>query len=112
MIAGETVVVIRRERIGTLPGNTPEYAEVETLVENVLIDPKPGSDVTDSVRPDGTQAEYVLHFPKGFVGSLRGASVKVRGGDPMEVEGDPQSYTNANTPLLWNRPVSVYRVDG
>lgn len=111
-IKGETVIIIRRERIGTLPGNTPEYAEVETPVENVLIDPKPGTDVTDSVRPDGTRAEYILHFPKTFVGSLRGASVRVRDSGPMQVEGDPQPYTNANTPGPWNRPVAVYRVDG
>lgn len=112
MIVGETVVVIRREQVGTLPGNTPDYAFVETPVEDVLIDPKPGADVFESVRPDGTRAEFVLHFPKAFIGSLRGASVKVRGGDPMEVEGDPQAYTIENTPLRWNRPVSVYRVDG
>lgn len=112
MIVGEDVVVIRRERVGTLPGNTPEYLYVSTLVEDVLIDPRPGAEVTDSVRPDGTRAEYVLHFPKAFVGSLRGATVKVRGGDPMAVEGDPQAYTDANTPGRWNRPVSVYRVDG
>jgi len=111
-IKGENVVVIRQEQVGTLPGNVPEYAEVPTPVENVLVDPSPGADVVDSVRPDGTRAEFTLHFPKTYSGSLRGAHVVVRGGEPLAVEGDPQPYTNENTPGPWNRPVNVFRVEG
>ncbi|MGP5012729.1 hypothetical protein ACTXJU_03550 [Glutamicibacter ardleyensis] len=109
---GETVTVIREVRVGTLPGNTPDYERLETVVENVLIDPSPGSDVTETHRPDGTRLEYRLHFPKTFTGTLRGAEVIVRGGNPLFVEGDPQPYTNENTPGPWNRPVDVFTVKG
>lgn len=111
-IRGETVTVIRELRVGTLPGNTPDYQRVETPVENVLIDPSPGADVVESNRPDGARLEYRLHFPKTFTDSLRGAEVIVRGGLPLRVEGDPQPYTDANTPGPWNRPVDVFTVKG
>lgn len=111
-IQGEDVVVVRREQVGTLPGNTPEYAEVETTVENVLVAPGARADVFDAERPDGTTVVFNLHFPKTFSGSLRNASVKVRGGEPLAVIGDPQPYTGANTPGDWHMPVEVERVDG
>lgn len=109
-IRGEDVIVVRRERVGTLPGNTPEYADVETPVKNVLVAPGPREDLPD--RVDGTKIVFNLHFPKTFQGSLRNASVKVRGGDALPVIGDPQPYTGANTPGAWNMPVEVERADG
>lgn len=109
---GETVVVVRREQVGILPGNVPEYAETESLVEDVLVAPGPRTDVVDSMRPEGTEIAWTLHFPKTFAGSLRGASVKVRGGEPCPVIGDPQPLTLMNTPTRWHMPVEVERVDG
>ncbi|MGP5219497.1 hypothetical protein [Arthrobacter rhombi] len=111
-IEGEPVVVVQREQVGTLPGNTPEYGEVETTVENVLVAPGARDDVSDAARQDGTTVVFNLHFPKTFSGSLRNASIKVRGGEPLAVVGDPRPYTDANTPGDWNLPVEVERVDG
>lgn len=108
---GETVVVVRRERTGTGPGNTPIYGDVETTVHDVLVAPGPRQDVVESNRPDGVEVAFNLHFPKTFSGSLRGAQVVVRG-EPFDVIGDPRPYTLANTPTRWWMPVEVERVDG
>lgn len=111
-IKGETVVLVSREQIGTRPGGSPEYAYVETPVENVLVGPGPLADLADANRPEGTKVVFNLHFPKTFSGSLRGASIKVRGGGPLAVVGDPQPYTPENTPGDWNMPVEVENVEG
>ena len=83
----------------------------ETLVSDVLVDPTTGSDVEDNVRLDGTRARMKLHFPKTFSDSLRGCKVTVRGRD-YRVIGDPQPYTDANTPTRWHMPADVEGVDG
>lgn len=112
MIRGEKVTVVTRERIGTLPGNTPQYGDVETVVDNVLVAPGTGDDVVGSIRPDGVKVAWTLHFPKTYTGSLRGARVKVRGGDARPVIGDPAPYTLANTPTRWWMPVQLEDVEG
>ena len=112
MIRGETVTVITRGVIGRDPLNNPIYGDTETSVEDVLVAPGPRTDVIESNRPDGVEVQWTLHLPKTFVGSLRGASIKVRGGDPLAVIGDPQPFTDANTPGRCNRPVEVQRADG
>ena len=109
---GETVVVLRRVRTGTGPGNTPIYDDEELSIDDVLVIPGPRQDVVESNRPDGVEVAFNLHFPKTFTGSLRGAKVSVRGGEPMDVIGDPQPFTLANTPTRWWMPVEVGRVDG
>lgn len=108
---GETVVVKRRMRSGTGPGNTPIYEDVETPVDNVLIAPGARQDVVDSNRPDGTEVAWNLSFPKTFTGSLRNAKISVYGED-FEVIGDPRPYPNHLTPTAWNLPVEVRRTDG
>lgn len=80
-------------------------------VDDVLIDPSVGSDVEGNARLDGTRAAMRLHFPKTFSASLRGCKVTVRGRD-YRVIGDPQPYTDANTPTRWHMPADVEVVDG
>lgn len=109
---GETVVVVRSVEVGRDPGNSPIYAEVRDRVEDVLVAPGPRTDIIESNRPEGTEIQWTLHFPKTFTGSLRGASISVRGGEPLGVVGDPQPYTLENTPTRWHMPVEVTRADG
>lgn len=109
---GEQVTIYRRERVGTGPGNTPLYEDVETSVDDVLVAPGARTDVVDSNRPDGVEVAWTLHFPKTFSGSLRGASVSVRGEPKARVIGDPKPFTLANTPTRWHMPVELERVDG
>lgn len=113
MIVGETVVVHTPQVVGTDPGGAPIYGTPATAtVDDVLVAPGARDDVLESNRPEGVRVAWTLHFPKTFAGSLRGCSVSVRGGDPLRVVGDPQPYTDANTPTRWNRPVELEAVDG
>lgn len=112
VIRGETVVVLREVEIGRDPFDAPIVDWVDELVPDVLVAPGARGDVVDSNRPDGVEVQWTLHFPKTFKGSLRGAEVSVRGQAPCPVIGDPQPYTDENTPTRWNRPVEVSRVDG
>lgn len=109
---GETVIVHRRVRTGTGPGNTPLYEDLEESVDDVLVAPGPRQDVIESNRPDGVEISWNLHFPKTFTGSLRGARISVRGEMPAPVIGDPKPYTAANTPTRWHMPVEVQYVEG
>lgn len=109
---GETVVVERRERVGSAPGNTPIYDWVAESVHDVLVAPGPRTDVVDSIRPDGVKVVWNLHFPKTFNASLKACRVRVRGEAPCAVIGDPKPYTLANTPTRWWMPVEVEAVNG
>ena len=112
MIRGETVTVITRAVTGQDSKGNDVYGETRTDVSDVLVAPGPRTDLPVVDHPEGTVIAFNLHFPKSFTGSLRGAQVIVRGSDPLDVVGDPQPYTNANTPGKWNRPVEVKRGDG
>lgn len=112
MIRGEQVrirvpdVLIGYDAVGDEIWGTDERD-----VANVLVGPGPRADLTDAERPDGVRVVFNLHFPKGFTGSLRGADIRVRG-EWYRVIGDPQAYTEANTPGAWNMPVEVEKVKG
>src|SRR5690606_35785280 len=113
MIVGESVTVRRQTVTGTDPGGGPIYGTPTTeTVYDVLVSPGPREDVVDSNRPDGTRIAWTLHFPKTYSSSLRGAEISVRGGAFRPVVGDPQHYTEANTPGAWSMPVELEAVDG
>lgn len=111
-ITGETVVVEREEETGRDRYDEPVYTWVPETVEDVLVEPGPRNDIPDTSRPAGTVVVWKLHFPKPYAKSLRGARIRVRGGEPCKVIGDPQSYTLENTPGRWWMPVEVSRADG
>jgi len=111
VITGETVTVYTWAVTGEDGYNMPVVTETQATVGNVLVAPGPRSDL-GAERPDADRIAWTLHFPKTFTGSLAGARVSVRGGEPLEVVGDPQPYTDANTPGDWNRPVELLGVDG
>lgn len=112
MIVGEPVVVSRREQVGVNGHNQPVYEWVAETVDDVLVSPGARTDIPDTARPDGVVVAWTLHFPKGYAASLANARVSVRGGAAGDVVGDPQHYTEANTPTRWSLPVEVTRADG
>lgn len=83
----------------------------ERDVDNVLVGTGPRADLSDANRPEGVRVVFNLHFPKTFTGSLRSGEIRVRG-DWYAVIGDPQAYTDANTPGAWNMPVEVETIKG
>ncbi len=108
---GETVIVERRAEAGTDDLNNPIYETTSSEVSNVLVCPGSTSDVIGSIRPDGAEVTYTLHFPKTFSGSLRGCRISVRG-EWFSVIGDPKPYTLENCPTEWCMPVEVGVVNG
>lgn len=111
MIYGETVTVTTFTHSGWDEFNEPVGEACEILVKNVLVAPASTTDLSGNLRPHGDRVALELHFPKSFTASLRGARVTVRGAT-YAVVGDPQPYTQANTPGDWWLPVHVERVDG
>ena len=107
---GEPVTVIR-EQVTYDDLGEPTYGEPEReQISNVLVQPGSTADL-DATRPNGVEVSFTLHFPKTYTKPLKGCRIEVRG-NAYEVIGDPQSYTEANTPGGWNLPVEVKRVDG
>lgn len=108
---GETVVVERPVQTGENAHGDPIYSWSQETVKDVLVAPGAREDIPDATRPAGTVVAWQLHFPKTFTGDLRGARVRVRGGEPCPVIGEPHPYTLENTPTRWHMPVEVARAD-
>ncbi len=110
IISGEAVTVRNVSKAYDELGEPVGETATETTVANVVVAPGATSDL-DSTRPEGVRVAYTLCFPKGADVSLKGATVTVRGTD-YEVVGDPQRYTEDNTPGDWNLTCEVTRADG
>lgn len=111
MIFGEHVVLRERDS-GSLDefGNERvEYRQGVSLY-NVLVAPASSQDLGVE-RPDGDATVVTFHFPKTYIGSLRGCLIGWKG-SWWEVIGDPQPYGKDSTPGVWNRPVQARRVRG
>lgn len=109
---GETVIVETEIEVGLNGHNQPILEWHAVNVDDVLVAPGARTDIPDTARPAGTVVAWSLYFPKTFTGSLRGARIRIRGGEPCDVIGDPQPYPLANTPTRWHMPVEVSRADG
>ncbi|MCC4906969.1 hypothetical protein [Microbacterium sp. cx-59] len=110
MIRGETVVVERSTEVARNSRNEPRYEWTPETVENVLVFPGPLADVPDAARPTGVRVEWSLYWPKTYTKSLAGCRVRIRGGEPVTIIGDPHEYIQA--PTRWNRPSEAGRTDG
>lgn len=115
---GETVSVLKRIETGTDSMGEPIYQWQTKNVENVLVKPGLGENLTDDLRPDGIRVKYTLAFPKTFTDSLRGARIALiernMSAEDYEsalvVVGDP-GITNP-CPTSWNRIVEAGTVYG
>lgn len=110
MIRGETVVVERPTEVGRNSRNEPRFEWTPEDVDNVLVFPGPLADVADAARPAGVRVEWSLYWPKTYTKSLAGCRVRIRGGEPVTIIGDPHEYIQA--PGRWNRPSEAGRTDG
>lgn len=110
LIAGETVTVRNIEQAFDELGEPTGATVAETVVDNVVVCPGATADL-DSTRPNGVMVAYTLCFPKDCDVRLKGATVNVRGVDYLVI-GDPQRYTEENTPGPWNLMCEVTRTDG
>lgn len=111
MIFGERISLQAR-RSGAIDefGNMKhEYGWSQTI-SNVLVAPSSSQDLGVE-RPDGDATIMTFHFPKTYIGSLKGCLIGWRS-KFWEVIGDPQPYSKDSTPGMWNRPVQARLVEG
>ena len=120
---GQPVAVLTRRKTGEDEMGEPVYEWDSERVENVLVRPLSGSDLADSLRPDGIRVSYSLAFPKawtagkapGFLTHRRVALV-ARGMDErdadaaLRVSGSPDR--TAPCPTAWDTTAEVGRTDG
>jgi hypothetical protein len=112
LFATEPVQVVSKQKTGVNGMNAPVYSWIaDGDPVQALVSPGSTGDLDGSIRPDGVEVVYQLHWPKSDTRSLKGKRVEVRGVQ-YEVIGDPTAYTAANTPGDWNRPVQVKAVSG
>lgn len=111
MIFGESVVLSDRGS-GSLDEFGNERVEYRNgfTVRNVLVAPTSSQDL-GAERPDGAATVTTFHFPKTYIGSLKGCRIGW-GGSWWEVIGDPRPYSKDSTPGVWNRPVQARLVEG
>lgn len=79
-------------------------------VDGVLVTPGATSDL-DASRPDGARVALTVHFPRGYVKTLKGCEIEYSG-ETYRVIGDPHPYMDAGVPGPWTMPAEVERVDG
>lgn len=111
MIFGASVV-LRDRGSGSLDefGNESVEYRLGITVRNVLVAPTSSQDL-GAERPDGAATIMTFHFPKTYIGSLKGCLIGW-GGSWWEVIGDPRPYSKDSTPGVWNRPVQARLVEG
>lgn len=111
MIFGETIQ-IRVPQSGSLDefGNQRREYHPAITLRNVLVAPTSSQDL-GAERPDGDATIMTFHFPKTYIGQLKGCLI-AWGGSWWEVVGDPRPYSKDSTPGVWNRPVQARLVEG
>lgn len=111
MIFGESVA-LRDRGSGSLDefGNESAEYRLGITVPNVLVAPTSSQDL-GAERPDGDATIMTFHFPKTYIGQLKGCLIGWKG-SWWEVIGDPQPYSKDSTPGVWNRPVQARLVKG
>lgn len=112
---GETIEVLRKTQKGTDSMGEPTYEWVSEQVQNCLVRPLQGADLTDALRPDGVRVSYVVAFPKSYTGrsTLRGCKVAFparSNTEPLWVSGSPD--ITSPCPTEWDTTAEVGRVDG
>ena len=111
MIFGENIQLKERapDTIDEFGNELVVYRQLFT-VGNVLVAPTSSQDL-GAERPDGDATIMTFHFPKTYIGRLKGCLIgwSARW---WEVIGDPQPYSKDSTPGMWNRPVQARLVKG
>lgn len=118
---GERVAVLRRTSTGVDAMGEPIYVWRAEHVDNVLVRPLSGMDMSDPKRPDGVTVQYMLAMPKTYTAaakSLRGCRVafiergmdETKPDDALRVTGSPD--VTRPCPTAWDMHVEVGRADG
>ena len=106
MIKGITVTLYTVTQTGTDAFNRPILTETAVQVENVLVSPLSGEEITDTHNLTGRRAIYQMALPKGDAHDWENRRVSFFG-ESFRVIGKPTEGIEANIPLDWNRKVKV-----
>ncbi|WP_461223836.1 hypothetical protein [Lacticaseibacillus suihuaensis] len=107
-IKGITVTLIDKIQTGTDPFGHPTYKDSEVQVDNVLVAPTTAADAVSVLDLTGRKAIYTLAIPKGDTHDWEDKEVRFFD-QRWRVFGIPLEGIEANTPLDWNRKVTVER---
>ena len=111
MIVGEAIQLkVRQAGVRDEFGNERVAYRPAVSVRNVLVAPSSSQDLGPE-RPDGDTTIMTFHFPKTYIGQLKGCLIGWSG-SWWEVIGDPRPYSKDSTPGAWNRPVQARLVEG
>lgn len=111
----ETIKVWRKEQSSIDCMGEPVYIWNSEDVEDCIVRPLAGENLTDSTRPDGVVVTYSVAFPKTYDkrNNLRGCKVTFRGMEETQalyVAGSPDiTYP---CPTAWDTIAEVGRIDG
>ncbi|HEM2826345.1 TPA: hypothetical protein U0650_001289 [Streptococcus suis] len=107
-IKGVPVVLIDKQVIGNDSFGHPKTADVEIVVENVLIAPASTEDITNQINLTGKKVEYTLAIPKGDTNQWENREVCFFG-QRWRTIGLPLEGLEHLIPLDWNKKVMVER---
>lgn len=103
---GERVVIERSHVVGQDAHHNAVFDTVLDELDNVLVAPQEGNELSGSTRPSGIYIRYTLYFPKTYLKSLEGCRIRIRG-EWLNVIGAPDYFDPDQCPTDWNRVVYV-----
>ncbi|NQN50373.1 hypothetical protein HPA16_08480 [Streptococcus suis] len=107
-IKGIPIILIDKQVIGKDSFGHPKTADVEIVVENVLIAPVTTEDITNQINLTGKKVVYTLAIPKGDVHNWTNKEVRFFG-QRWRTVGAPLEGLEYSIPLEWNKKVQVER---
>lgn len=110
VIKGRTVELFERIPAGVDPFGYEVFAEVSTLVSNVLIQPTSDSDAINDLNLYGKKSTYALHIPKGDTHKWTDTKVCFFG-HTWRTFGDVTEYQEELLPLDWKGYIKVERYE-
>lgn len=108
LIKGIPVVLIDKQVIGKDSFGHPKTADVEIVVDNVLIAPATTEDITNQINLTGKKVVYTLAIPKGDVHNWTNKEVRFFG-QRWRTVGELLEGLEHLIPLEWNKKVQVER---
>lgn len=111
MIKGITVTLYNRTQTGTDGMNMPVYTETAETVQNVLVAPVSGAEITDALTLHGAKIVYQLGIPKGDAHEWHDRTVEFFG-RKWHTVGDVTEGVESLIPLNWNRKINVEAYNG
>ena len=109
-IKGITITLISKQETSKDPFGNPIYAEVEILVENVLVYPTLSDDIVNTLSLTGRKAVYTMAIPKEDTNTWDNQEVRFFG-QRWRVFGIPIEGIKELIPLSWNKKVMVERYE-